>query len=82
LGCLPFIKDIRGKGLLIGIECAEPVADILQNIHEQGVLVVSAGPNVIRLVPSLNIPEEDVIQALSIICKAIQEKAAVHSGLV
>lgn len=82
LSRLPFVKEIRGKGLLIGIECAEPVADMVQTIHERGVLVVSAGPNVIRMAPSLNIPEEDVQDALAIICKAIQEKAGVQSGFI
>ena len=47
----PFVKEIRGIGLLIGIECTQPAGEIISEIHKRGVLVIPAGPNVIRLVP-------------------------------
>ncbi len=38
----PLVREIRGKGLIIGIECGQPVADLIKAIHESGVLVVPA----------------------------------------
>ena len=38
---------------MIGIECTQPVADIIAEGQKRGLLVVPAGPNVIRLLPSL-----------------------------
>lgn len=67
----PLVKEVRGLGLLIGIECHEPVADILAKIHEQGVLVVSAGPNVIRLLPSLLVTKEELDEGIAVISKVM-----------
>ncbi|HEX7057251.1 MAG TPA: acetylornithine transaminase [Bacilli bacterium] len=72
----PFVKQVRGLGLLIGIECAEPVANVLATLRERGLLAVSAGPNVLRLLPSLTIPEEDFQRGLSLVCGVLAEKGA------
>lgn len=69
----PLIKEVRGKGLLIGIECIQPVGDIIANIHKVGLLVVSAGPNVIRLLPNLLVTEEEVDQAIDILCTVLAQ---------
>lgn len=60
----PFVKDIRGLGLLIGIECAEPVAELVTAGQRNKLLFVTAGPNVIRLLPNLNVTEEEIDQAV------------------
>ncbi|MNI07693.1 Succinylornithine transaminase [compost metagenome] len=77
----PLVKAIRGKGLLIGIECTQPTAEIINEIHKQGVLVIPAGTNVIRLAPSLNIPQEILEQGLEVLCSVLakQTSAAVQS---
>lgn len=75
------VKSIRGIGLLIGIECAQPSAEIISEIHKQGVLVIPAGPNVIRLVPALTIPQEDLDQALEVVCGVLSQKASTISGV-
>ncbi|MBP1992661.1 acetylornithine transaminase [Paenibacillus eucommiae] len=72
----PLVQEIRGKGLLIGITCTQAGADIIKEIHEEGVLVIPAGPNVIRLAPSLNIPQEDLDKGLDIICSVLAKKAS------
>ncbi|MCK5859043.1 aspartate aminotransferase family protein [Abyssibacter sp.] len=57
-------KEIRGMGLLIGAEVAEPFAgqarDFLNAALEAGVMVLVAGPNVVRFAPALNIPQADL----------------------
>lgn len=70
----PFVKHVRGKGLLIGIECKGPVAEVVSDIHAAGALVITAGTNVIRLVPALNIPLEDLMQGLDIVCGILNKK--------
>ncbi|MCR8632425.1 acetylornithine transaminase [Paenibacillus radicis (ex Xue et al. 2023)] len=72
----PLVKEVRGLGMLIGIECTQPVADLITVIQEQGVLVVSAGPNVIRLAPSLVIAKEDIDRGLEVVCAVLSKQAA------
>lgn len=73
-----FIKEIRGKGLLIGIECTQPVGDVIKEAQLQGLLVISAGPQVIRLLPNLLVTEEDLNRGIGILC-SILAKSAVTS---
>ncbi|MEO3947309.1 acetylornithine transaminase [Gorillibacterium sp. CAU 1737] len=75
----PYVKAIRGKGLILGIECTGPVSADVTAIHQKGLLVVSAGPNVIRLLPSLVITKEDIDQAITIIAGVLAEHKAVVS---
>ncbi|MBP1965827.1 acetylornithine transaminase [Paenibacillus aceris] len=77
----PLIAKIRGIGLLIGIECTQPAGEIISEIHKRGVLVIPAGPNVIRLVPALNIPQEDLDQGLDVLCAVLAEKASTLSSV-
>ncbi|PLT49624.1 acetylornithine transaminase [Bacillus amyloliquefaciens] len=73
----PFVKEIRGKGLLIGIECAGPVSGIIGDLQERGLLVLPAGPNVIRLLPPLTVSEEEMLSAVSMLKAAIEAHSAV-----
>jgi acetylornithine/N-succinyldiaminopimelate aminotransferase len=72
----PLVQEIRGIGLLIGIQLTGPSAEPISAIHGEGVLVVSAGPNVIRLAPSLLISKEDVDRGIEVICSVLAQKAA------
>lgn len=74
---MPFVKNIRGKGLLIGIECAGPVSGIIGDLQERGLLVLPAGPNVIRLLPPLTVSEEEILSAVSMLKAAIEANSAV-----
>lgn len=72
----PFVKQVRGFGLMIGIECVQPVAGIIAEGQQQKLLFVSAGPNVIRLLPSLLVTKEEIDQAVTIISNLLAQKAA------
>lgn len=74
----PFVKQIRGKGLLAGIECAGPVSGIIGDLQERGLLVLPAGPNVIRLLPPLTVSEEEITTAVSKLKEAIEAHSAVN----
>lgn len=73
----PFVLEIRGKGLMIGIECAGPINELILVGQEKGLLFVNAGPNVIRLLPNLLITKEEIDQAITLLSEIIQEYAPV-----
>jgi len=56
----PLIREVRGMGLMIGIEIKKKVAPYLRALTERGVLVLPAGMTVIRLLPPLVITREQV----------------------
>lgn len=80
LAGIPFVKSIRGKGLLIGIECAEPVGELVLEGQRRGLLFVTAGPNVIRLLPNLLVTREEIDQAVSILKDIIHAHTAVNQA--
>lgn len=58
----PQIKTIRGRGLLIGMEVADvPAGEIVQAAIQEKLLILTAGPSVIRLLPPLTITEDDIL---------------------
>lgn len=63
----------KGKGLLIGLQFKPEVdlGKIVSEARENGLIVISAGMNVLRVVPALNIPEELIDEGLEILDKSI-----------
>jgi acetylornithine/succinyldiaminopimelate/putrescine aminotransferase len=59
-----WLGNVRGEGLLLGIECEKPVADIITACRKQGLLILRAGTNVLRFLPPLIITKNDVKEAL------------------
>ena len=58
------IREIRGKGLMIGVEMKFEVRDILMGLIREGVLMLYSGRNILRILPPLVITEEDVTKVL------------------
>lgn len=56
----PLIREVRGLGLLIGVDLKVKVTPILQKLQALGVLALPAGATVLRLLPPLVIEEEDL----------------------
>ena len=73
----PLITDHRGMGLMQGLEFDLPVGPIVKEALSRGLLLISAGANVIRFVPPLVITEKDVDEMISILKEAIIEQSAV-----
>ncbi|MGL6102654.1 acetylornithine transaminase [Exiguobacterium acetylicum] len=71
------VSSIRGRGLMVGIECTMPVAPLIDALRENGLLVVSAGPHVIRLLPSLFVTEQELIHAIEKIQLVCQQEVIV-----
>src|SRR5471032_783289 len=72
-------KEIRGKGLLIGAELADAykdrAKDVLTAAAKHGVIMLIAGPNVLRFAPSLIMPMADLDEGFARIEKAIADVA-------
>ena len=66
------IKERRGKGLMQGLEFTMPVKDIIANVMENGMIIISAGANTLRFLPPLTIQKEHVDEMIGILEKAIQ----------
>lgn len=79
----PKISEIRGKGLLLGIalnptafnlaEGKTPALELMLKLGDAGLLTVAAGPETLRLLPPLNVSDEEVDQALAIIHQVLLE---------
>jgi len=61
----PRIKEVRGLGLLVGIELNEDCQNYIAALRERGVLAMTAGPSVLRFVPPLVIEESDLAEVVS-----------------
>ncbi|MBB6623977.1 aspartate aminotransferase family protein [Clostridium gasigenes] len=64
---LPIVKEIRGTGLMIGIETTIDAALIQKKALEKGLLVLTAGKNVVRLLPPLIIEKVDILAGFKIL---------------
>ncbi len=56
--------EARGAGLILGLKCVVPAAEVQAAFTAEGLLSVSAGENVVRLVPPLVITDADIADAL------------------
>ncbi len=70
----PYVEQIRGKGLIIGIVCKGPAADLIAAAHEQRLLVVPAGPNVVRLLPNLLVSEQEAERAVDVLTQVFSSQ--------
>jgi acetylornithine aminotransferase/acetylornithine/N-succinyldiaminopimelate aminotransferase len=68
----PVIRAVRGKGLILGMEVAVPARGIVVACMERGLLVLTAGDNVVRFVPPLILTEADVDQAVTVLEAALK----------
>lgn len=79
---LPVIQGVRGLGLLLGIGLNPEMVDapegktiasvVVEALRQEGLLSVPAGPETVRLLPPLNVSEEEVQQALAIIKRVLK----------
>ena len=69
----PQILDVRGRGLMIGMQVEGPAKEVVDACRMGGVLCCTAGANTVRFLPPLNIPEKDLEEALEIISDSLEE---------
>ena len=69
----PHVKEIRGRGLIVGVELDIEAGPIVNKGYERGILLVSAGPNVVRFVPPLTITREELATAAGLLGDILRE---------
>ena len=67
------VKDHRGVGLMQGLEFEGPVGDLIVTALKKGLIIISAGANIIRFVPPLVIEKKDVDEMIAILTEAMKE---------
>jgi acetylornithine aminotransferase/acetylornithine/N-succinyldiaminopimelate aminotransferase len=81
---LPGIKEVRGMGLMLGIELSEefgslaadgktPSQVVVVTSMKNGLLTVPAGPSVLRWLPPLNVSRAEIDEAVSILAKTLDQ---------
>ncbi len=63
----PVIKEIRGLGLMFGVELTIPGKQIVQAAYERGLLINCTHDNVLRLMPALNVTKKEIDQAIDVL---------------
>jgi predicted acetylornithine/succinylornithine family transaminase len=67
------IIEVRGLGLMLGVEFNAEIKELVQICIQKGLLLIGAGPRVVRFVPPLNINQKDINLAVAIFKEALQE---------
>jgi acetylornithine/N-succinyldiaminopimelate aminotransferase len=73
-GKYPFVKEVRGLGLLLGMELNREGKDIVDGCLEQGLLINCVNNNVLRFIPPLTITPDDVDSAVAILDQVMGRK--------
>ena len=77
-------ETVRGHdtaaGLMIGLKCRHPVAEIQQAAMQEGLLTVTAGDNVLRIVPPLVVTEADCLEGVARLARAAERVAPQADG--
>ena len=67
VAAFPSVEEVRGRGLLLGASLDRPAGDVVDACRERGLLVGSAGPDVLRLTPPLTVSAEELEQGIGLL---------------
>jgi acetylornithine aminotransferase len=73
LGSLSGLKDIRGRGLMLGVELKVPCSELVGRAADQGLLISVTAESVIRLVPSLIMATAEADEVVGILCPLVKQ---------
>ncbi len=74
LWTLPHVKDVRGKGLLVGVEFDRPIAaDVKHGCMEHRLLLTAIGDSINRMVPPLTLTKEHIDRAVAIMRETVEQ---------
>ena len=74
---LPIVREVRGLGLMIGIELKQKVTPILRELQKRRLLALPAGKTILRLLPPLVISHKDCNQISAIVTKVLRESQSI-----
>ena len=69
------VEDVRGMGLMMGIKCKTPNTELQSAAHEERLLTLTAGDNIVRLLPPLIVSDEDLsegVERLDRACRRLE----------
>ena len=69
----PKISAVRGLGMMIGIETSASLSKIVEAARQKGLIILTAGENVIRLLPPLTISRDEIQQGIAILKEVFSE---------
>jgi acetylornithine/N-succinyldiaminopimelate aminotransferase len=69
-------EAVRGQGLILGLKCRIAPVEVVKAGYAEHILTVPAADNVLRLLPALNIPDEDIVEAVARLDRAATRLAA------
>lgn len=72
LAISPLIEQVRGKGLMWGLVSVPPAAEIMVEARKHGLIVLVAGPNVVRLLPPLTISTDEIDELVDRLVKTLE----------
>jgi len=67
------LGKVRGRGLLIGVECKGTNTDMVKKLEGKGLLTVAAGNNVVRFIPPLIVEKSHIDEAITLLYEACEE---------
>ena len=70
---VPAIKEVRGKGCLIGIDLDRPAGQVVDACRDRGLLVLTAGERILRMTPPLIVDENDADRAVAIVGDVLKQ---------
>lgn len=73
---IPGVTEVRGAGLLTGVEISSPSQEAVRALQQQGLLCLAAGPRVVRFLPSFAATKESIDEAAAIFENVMREAAA------
>ena len=73
------IKEVRGRGLMIGVEFDVPVKPVVEKLMDMGLLTLTAGEKVLRFLPPLNVTDNELEEALDILNDCFAEMHGVKT---
>jgi acetylornithine/N-succinyldiaminopimelate aminotransferase len=74
------IAEVRGEGLLIGLRALIPAGQIVDALREEKMITVSAGDNVVRLLPPLIVSDEEIAEGIARLDRACARLSRAHSA--
>ena len=69
----PLVREVRGLGLMVGVELKVSVSPVLQRLQDRGILALPAGMTTLRLLPPLVIAEADLHRVLAAVDAVLRE---------
>jgi acetylornithine/N-succinyldiaminopimelate aminotransferase len=73
------VKEIRGRGLMIGVELTVPCGELLKQAADHGLLLSVTADTVIRMVPSLIMTTSEADEVVAILCPLIKAFLKLHA---